>query len=60
MNMYVYKVIRVYPDGTQGKRAKRYVNFEQDLKIGELYTRLGDGYPGTHQVLSMEVKRVPG
>lgn len=58
MNMYVYKVIREYVDGTIGKRAKEYSSFDEDLKVGGLYAHLGPGYPGLQRVLSMKVKQI--
>lgn len=34
MTLYVYKVIREFPDGSRGKRAKSLYRFEPDLKLG--------------------------
>lgn len=59
MMLYVYQVIREYPDGVQGKRAKRYTRFEPCLRIGGLYVHLGAGFPGLQRVLSMTVEQIP-
>ena len=59
MTLYVYKVIREYPDGTQGKRARTLFRFEPDLQVGHLYVHLGDGYPGLQRVLSMTTEEFP-
>lgn len=59
MTMYIYKVIREYPDGSRGKRAKRLYSFEPELKIGGLYVHLGAGYPGMQRVLDMNTKELP-
>ena len=59
MNMYVYKVIREYVDGTRGKREKEYSSFNEDLKVGGLYVHLGSGYPGLQRVLNVKVKQIP-
>ena len=58
MTLYIYKVIRERPDGTRGKRAKKYICFEPSLKIGGLYLHLGNGFPGMQRVLSMSVKEL--
>lgn len=58
MTLYIYKVIRERPDGTRGKRAKKYICFEPRLKIGGLYLHLGSGFPGMQRVLSMSVKEL--
>lgn len=59
MTEYIYKVIREYPDGSRGKRVKRFYSFEPDLKIGGLYVHLGAGYPGMQRVLDMSTKELP-
>lgn len=59
MTMYIYKVIREFPDGSRGKRAKRLYSFEPELKIGGLYVHLGAGYPGMQRVLDMSTKELP-
>ena len=45
--LYIYKVVREYADGTQGKRAKTLCRYEPDLEIGGMYANLGAGIPGT-------------
>lgn len=59
MTLCIYKVIREYSDGTQGKRAMQYYCCESDLKIGGLYVHLGPGYPGIQRVLSMTTQELP-
>ena len=59
MTMYIYKVIREYPDGSRGKRTKRLWRWENDLKVGGLYVHLGSGFPGLQRVLSMETEELP-
>ena len=59
MTLYIYKVIRENPDGTQGKRAKRLYCFEPELRIGGLYVHLGPGYPGMQRVLGMTTEEFP-
>lgn len=59
MKLYVYKVIREHLDGSQGKRAKRYICFEPKLKVGGLYAHLGTGFPGFQRVLSMSEEKLP-
>lgn len=56
MTLYIYKVVREYLDGTQGKRAKLYYCYGPDLNIGGLYVHLGPGYPGLQRVLSMTME----
>lgn len=57
--LYIYKVVREYADGTQGKRAKTLCRYEPDLEIGGMYANLGAGYPGQQRVLSMTTEQVP-
>ena len=57
--MYVYRVIREYPDGSRGKRVKRLYRYEPNLKIGGLYVHLGTGFPGLQRVLDMETEECP-
>ena len=59
MTMYIYKVIREYPDGSRGKRTKNLWRWENDLKVGGLYVHLGSGFPGMQRVLSMETEELP-
>lgn len=59
MTLYVYKVVREYPDGTQSKRSKRCYRYEPVLQIGGLYVHLGHGFPGMYRVLSMSVEEIP-
>ena len=59
MMLYIYQVIREYPDGVRGKRSKRYACFEPSLRIGGLYVHLGVGFPGLQRVLSMTVEHIP-
>ena len=59
MTMYIYKVIREYPDGSRGKRTKRLWRWENDLKVGGLYVHLGSGFPGMQRVLSMDAEELP-
>lgn len=59
MTVYIYKVIREYPDGSRGKRIKRLWRWENDLKVGGLYVHLGSGFPGMQRILSMETKALP-
>lgn len=59
MTLYIYKVIREHPDGTQGKRAKTLCRYEPDLNIGGLYVHLGPGYPGLQRVVSMGTEDFP-
>ena len=59
MILYIYKVTREKPDGTQGKRVKQYYCYKPELKIGGLYANLGVGYPGMQRVLSMTTKEFP-
>ena len=59
MTVYIYKVIREYPDGSRGKRIKRLWRWENDLKVGGLYVHLGSGFPGMQRILSMETKELP-
>lgn len=59
MTMYIYKVIREYPDGSRGKRTKRLWRWENDLKVGGLYVHLGSGFPGMQRVLSMNTEELP-
>ena len=42
--------------GQQGKRRRRYISFENKLKVGGLYLHLGPGFPGAQRVLSVEEK----
>ena len=57
--MYVYRVIREYPDGSSGKRAKRLYCYEPYLNVGGLYVHLGAGFPGLQRVLDMETEEFP-
>ena len=59
MTMYIYKVIREYPDGSRGKRTKKLWHWENDLKVGGLYVHLGNGFPGLQRVLSMDTEELP-
>lgn len=59
MTLYIYKVIREYVDGTQGKRAKSLSMYTPDLTVGGLYVHLGPGYPGLQRVLSMTTEEFP-
>lgn len=45
MTEYIYTVVREYPDGSRGKRGKKYYTYKP-LKVGGLYVQLGNGYPG--------------
>ncbi len=54
--LYKYKVVREDLNGIQGKKAKTYYSFTDNLKIGGLYTHLGTGFPGLQRVLSMTEK----
>lgn len=58
MTEYIYTVVREYPDGSRGRRVKKYYAF-RPLKVGGLYTHLGKGYPGMHRVLEEEAKALP-
>jgi hypothetical protein len=57
--LYKYKVVREDLQGNRGKRAKTYYSYEDNLKIGSLYSHLGSSYPGTQRVLSLTVKEFP-
>lgn len=59
-SMYIYRVVREYPDGSRGKRTKPLYRHKPDLKVGGLYTHLGRGFPGLQRVVSMEEKVYPG
>lgn len=59
MTMYIYKVIREYPDGSRGKKTKSLWRWENNLKVGGLYMHLGSGYPGMQRILSMETRDLP-
>lgn len=56
MKEYTYKVVREYPDGSRGKRAKKLTLFKP-LNAGGLYVHLGKGFPGMQRVLSEEVRQ---
>lgn len=58
-SMYIYQVVREYPDGSRGKRTKPLYRYKPDLKVGGLYTHLGRGFPGMQRVISMEEKTYP-
>ena len=58
MTEYIYTVVREYPDGSHGKRVKKYYTFSP-LKVGGLYTHLGRGYPGMQRVLAVETRELP-
>ena len=51
--LYIYKVVREYADGTQGKRAKTLCRYEPDLEIGGMYANLGAGYPVSYTHLTL-------
>lgn len=59
MTLYIYRVIREYPDGSQGKRTKERCCYKPDLQIGGLYVHLGRGFPGMYRVLSMTTEEAP-
>lgn len=59
VTMYIYRVIREYPDGSRGKRAKRIYRYEPNLEIGGLYVRLREGCSGMQRVLDMETEEFP-
>lgn len=60
MTMYIYKVVREYPDGSRGRRAKKIYRFEHEiLQVGGLYVHLGSGYPGMQRVLEVTTKEYP-
>lgn len=59
MTVYIYKVIREYPDGSRGKRAKSLWRWTNDLMVGGLYVHLGSGFPGMQRVLSMDTEELP-
>lgn len=59
MTMYIYKVIREYPDGSRGKRSRKLWRWKNDLKVGGLYVHLGNGFPGLQRILSMETEELP-
>ena len=52
--MYVYYVVREYPDGTRGKRKKILCRYEPDLEVGGLYLHLGKSFPGMYRILDMK------
>lgn len=56
--LYIYKVVREYADGTQGKRARTLCLYEPDLVVGGVYAHLGLGYPGLQRVVSMTTEQV--
>ncbi len=58
--MYLYQVVREYPDGSQGKRTKQLCRYKPDLKVGGLYTHLGRGFPGMQRVIRLEERTCPG
>lgn len=57
--LYKYKIIREDLKGNQGKRAKTYWSFTENLKVGGLYVHLGYGFPGLQRVLSMTIEEYP-
>ena len=59
-SMYIYRVVREYPDGGRGKRTRSLHRYKPDLKVGGLYTHLGRGFPGLQRVVSTEEKAYPG
>ena len=59
MTMYIYQVVRERPDGTRGKRKKKYHSWEPELHVGGLYVHLGPGFPGLQRVVSMGTKEFP-
>lgn len=59
MTLYIYKVVKEYQNGTQGKRVKKCLRYKPNLQIGGLYVHLGQGFPGTYRVLSMTEEEFP-
>ena len=59
MTEYMYTVIREYPDGSWGKRKRKYYSSKPKLKVGELYVHLGSGFPGMHRVLAVGTEEWP-
>ena len=57
MLVYVYKVVREYPDGNRLKRRKTISRYKP-LSVGGLYVHLGDGFPGMQRVISEEIKNI--
>ena len=56
--LYIYKVIREYADGTQGKRARTLRRYAPDLAVGGVYVHLGPGCPELQRVLSMTTEEI--
>lgn len=59
-SMYIYQVVREYPDGSRGKKSKPLYRYKPDLKVGGLYTHLGRGFPGMRRVIRLEERTCPG
>lgn len=59
MTEYVYTVVREYPDGSRAKRTRELHRYNPNLKIGGLYTHLGEGFPGMQRVLAVATKEWP-
>ena len=59
IQQYVYSVIREYPDGSRGKREKKFCSFEDSLRVGGLYVHLGPGFPGMQRVVRMIIQEIP-
>lgn len=58
--LYIYKVVREYPDGSRGKRVRKLYRYKPDLKINGLYVHLGAGFPGMQRIIGMETEEFPG
>ncbi len=59
IQQYVYSVIREYPDGSRGKREKKFYSFKNSLVVGGLYVHLGKGFPGMQRVVRMITQEIP-
>lgn len=57
MLVYVYKVVREYPDGRRSGRVRNITRYKP-LVVGGLYVHLGNGFPGMQRIISEEVKEM--
>lgn len=57
---YIYTVVREdFRTGERAKRTRKYYSFTPNLKVGGLYTHLGNGFPGCQRVLNVKEHLVP-
>ena len=57
---YIYTLVKEdLATGERAQRKKSYYSFKPELKVNELYSHLGKGFPGYYRVLSVKEKLVP-